>query len=132
VEAGDDVFGINGVGIGSLVGSSAHFLFIPTVILVASVVLIINTQSDTADKSSIRGSSNERNLIVKSTAKFNFARLICLLIRGGSSSSQLIAVFDGGVAPGPTAPTLSTHIVADFRFVVVWSILPPIVLSFAV
>ncbi len=37
--------------IGSLVGSSpANFLFTPTVILVAGgVVLIINTQSDTAD-----------------------------------------------------------------------------------
>ncbi len=64
MEAGDDVIGIDGVGIGLLVGSSAHFLFIPTVILVASVVLIINTQSDTADKSSIRGSLNKRNLIV--------------------------------------------------------------------
>jgi hypothetical protein len=87
-------------------------------LVAAGVVLIINTQSDTADKSSIRGSSNERNLIVKSTAKFNFARLICLLIRGGSSSSLLIAVFDGGVSPGATAPTLSTNILADFRFVV--------------
>jgi hypothetical protein len=70
-------------------------------------LLIINTQSDTADKSSIQGSSNECNLIVKSTAKFNFARLI------------LIAVFDGGVSPGATAPTLSTQIITDFRFVVV-------------
>ena len=85
VEVDDGVIGIGGVGIGLLVGSSpAHFLFAPTVILVAAgVVLIINTQSDTADKSSIRGSSNECNLIVKSTAKFNFARLICLLIHGG-------------------------------------------------
>jgi hypothetical protein len=136
VEVDDGVICIAGVlRIGSLVGSSpAHFLFTPTVILVAAgVVLIINTQSDTADKSSIRGSStNERNLIVKSTAKFNFACLICLLIRGGSSSSLLIAVFDGGVSPGATAPTLSTHILADFWFVVVWSILPPIVLSIAV
>ena len=88
VQPEDVVICIGGVlGIGSLVvGSSpAHFLFVPTVILVAAgVVLIINTQSDTADKSSIRGSSNERNLIVKSIANFNFARLICLLIRGGS------------------------------------------------
>jgi hypothetical protein len=117
----DGVICIGGVlGIGSLVGSSpAHFLFVPTVILVAAgVVLIIITQSDTADKSSIRGSSNKRNLIVKLTAKFNFARLICLLIRGGSSSSLLIAVFDGGVSPGATVPTLSTNILADFRFVV--------------
>jgi hypothetical protein len=123
VEVDDGVICIGGgvLGIGSLVGSSpAHFLFVPTVILVAAgVVLIINTQSDTANKSSIRGSSNERNLIVKSTAKFNFACLICLLIRGGSSSSLLIAVFDGGVSPGATAPTLSTQIIADFRFVVV-------------
>jgi hypothetical protein len=44
---------------------------------------------------------------------------ICLLIRGGSSSSLLIAVFDGGVSPGATVPTLSTHIVTDFKFVVV-------------
>jgi hypothetical protein len=135
VELDDGVICIGSVlGIGLLVGSSpAHFLFVPTVILVAAgVVLIINTQSDTADKSSIRGSSNERNLIVKSTAKFNFARLICLLIRGGSSSSLLIAVFDGGVSPGATAPTLSTQIITDFRFVVVWSILPPIILSIAV
>ncbi len=113
MEVDDGVICIGGVlGIGSLVGSSpAHFLFTPTSILVAAgVVLIINTQSDTADKSSIRGSSNERNLIVKSTAKFNFACLICLLIHGGSSSSLLIAVFDGGVSPGATAPTLSTHI----------------------
>ena len=88
VEVDDGVNDIGGVGIGSLVGSSpAHFLFAPAVVLVAAgVVLIINTQSNTADKSSIRGSSNERNLIVKSSAKFNFARLICLLIRGGSSS----------------------------------------------
>ena len=127
-EVDDGVIGIGGVGIGSLVGSSpAHFLFAPTVILVAAgVVLIINTQSDTADKSSIQGSSNERNLIVKSTAKFNFARLICLLIRGGSSSSLVIAVFDGGVSPGANAPTLSTHILTDFWFVVVWSIPPPL------
>ncbi len=61
----------------------------------------------------------QRNLIVKSTAKFNFARLICLLIRGGSSSSLLIALFDGGVSPGATAPTLSTQIIAYFMFVVV-------------
>jgi hypothetical protein len=87
VEAGDGVIEIDGVGIGLLVGSLANFLFIPTVNLVASVVLIINTQSDTADKSSIRGSSNERNSIVKSTAKFNFAHLIRLLIHGGLSSS---------------------------------------------
>jgi hypothetical protein len=119
LEIGDGVIGMGGVGIGSLNGSSTHFLFNPTLILVAAVGLIINTQSDTADKSSIRGSSNERNLIVKSTAKFNFAHLICLLIRGGSSSSLLIAVFNGGVSPGATAPTLSTHIIADFRFVVV-------------
>jgi hypothetical protein len=91
----------------------------PRILVAAGVVLIINTQSDTADKSSIRGSSNERNLIVKSTAKFNFARLICLLIRGGSSSSRFTAVFDGGDEPGATAHTLSTHILADFRFVVV-------------
>jgi hypothetical protein len=120
VEAGNGVIGIGGVGIGLLVGSSAHFLFAPTVILVAAgVVLIINTQSNTSDKSSIQGSSNEHNLIVKSTAKFNFAHLICLLIHCGSSSSLLIAVFDRGVSPGPTAPTLSTHILADFWFVVV-------------
>jgi len=87
--------------------------------VVAAVGLIINTQSDTADKSSIRGSSNEHNLIVKSTAKFDFARHIFLLIRGGSSSSLLIEVFDGGVSPGATAPTLSTHILADFWFIVV-------------
>jgi predicted GTPase len=89
--------------------------------LVAAVGLIINTQSDTINKSSIRGSSNEHNLIVKSTAKFNFARLICLLIRGSgsSSSSLLIAVFDGGDSPGATAPTLSTHILTDLWFVVV-------------
>jgi len=121
VEVDDGVIGIGGVGIGSLVGSSpAHFLFVPTVILVAAgVVLIINTQSDTAEKSSIRGSSNEHNLIVKSTAKFNFAHLICLLILGGSSSSLLIAVFDGGVSPGATAPTLNTQIITDLRFFVV-------------
>jgi hypothetical protein len=39
VKAGDGIIGIGGVGIGLLVGSFAHFLFIPTVILVASVVL---------------------------------------------------------------------------------------------
>ncbi len=121
MEVDNGVIGIDGVGIGSLVSSSpAHFLVAPSVVLVAAgVVLIINTQSDTADKSSIGGSSNEHNLIVKSTAKFNFARLICLLIRGGSSSSQFTAVFNGGDKPGATAPTLSTHIFADFRFVVV-------------
>ena len=68
LEIGDGVIGMGSVGIGSLNGSSTHFLFTPTLILVAAVGLIINTQSDTADKSSIRGSSNERNLIVKSTA----------------------------------------------------------------
>jgi len=87
VELGGGVIGIGGVGIGLLNGSSAHFLFNPTLNLAVAVGLIINTQSDTADKSSIGDSSNERNLIVKSTAKFNFARLICLLICGGSSSS---------------------------------------------
>jgi hypothetical protein len=117
---GDGVIGIGGIRIGLLVGSTTHFLFNHTLILVVVVgLIIINTQSDTADKSSIRGSSNERNLIVKSTAKFNFARLIYLLICGGSSSSLLIAVFNGGVSPVPTAPTLSTHILADFWFVVV-------------
>ena len=120
VEAGDGVIGIGGIGIGSFVGSSsAHFLFAPTVWVAAGFVLIINTQSGTADKSSAGGSSNEHNLIVKSTERFNFARLIFLFIRGGSSSSLLIAVFDGGVSPGPTAPTLSTHILADVWFVVV-------------
>ncbi len=63
------------------------------------------------------------------TCAVNIARLICLLIRGGSPSSLFIAVFDGGVSPGATAPTLSTQIIIDFRFVVVWSILPPIVLA---
>ncbi len=90
VEVGDGVIGIGGVGIGLLIRSSAHVLFNPTLILVVAVGLIINTQYDTANKSSIQGSSIEHNLIVKSTAKFNFARLICLLIRGGSSSSLLI------------------------------------------
>ncbi len=126
VDGCDGVNGIGGVRIGSLFGSStpsAHFLYVPTLIgffsLVAAVGFIINTQSDTADKLSIRGLSNECNLIVKSTAKFNFAHLICLLIHGGSSSSLLIAVFGGGVSPGATVPTLSTHIVTDFKFVVV-------------
>jgi hypothetical protein len=117
----DDVNGIGGVRIVLLFGASApsaHFLFAPTLIgffsLEAAVGLIINTQFDTANKSSIRGSLNKCNLIVKSTAKFNFARLICLLIRGGSSTSLLIAVFEGGVSPGATVPTLSTHILIDF------------------
>jgi hypothetical protein len=44
----------------------------------------------------------------------------------------LIAVFEGGVSPGATVPTLSTHILIDFWFVVVWSILSPIVLSISV
>ena len=59
LEIGYGVIGMGGVGIGLLNGSSTHFLFNPTLILVAAVGLIINTQSDTADKSSIRGSSNE-------------------------------------------------------------------------
>ena len=111
--------GSGGVRIGLLIGSSAHFLFDPTLILVVAVGLIINTQSNTVIISSIRGSSNEYNLIVKSTAKLNFARLVCLMIHGGSSSSLLSALFDGGVSPGATAPTLSTHHLTDFWFVVI-------------
>ena len=38
-ELGDGVIGIGGVGIGLLIGSSAHFLFDPTLILVAAVGL---------------------------------------------------------------------------------------------
>jgi hypothetical protein len=48
VELGNGVIGIGGVGIGLLNGPSAHFLFNPTLILVAAVGLIINTQSGTA------------------------------------------------------------------------------------
>ena len=68
----DGIYGIGGVRIVLLFGSSApsaHFLFVPTLIVIfsfeAAVGLIINTQFDTANKSSIRGSSNECNLIVK-------------------------------------------------------------------
>jgi hypothetical protein len=68
----DDVNGIGGVRIVVLFWASApsaHFLFVPTLIgffsFEAAVGLIINTQFDTANKSSIRGSSNECNLIVK-------------------------------------------------------------------
>ena len=66
----DDVNGIGGVRIVVLFWASApsaHFLFVPTLIgfFHLNVGLIINTQFDTANKSSIRGSSNECNLIVK-------------------------------------------------------------------
>jgi len=49
MEVGDGVIGIGGVGIGLLIRSLAHFLFNPTLILVAAVGLIINTQSDVED-----------------------------------------------------------------------------------
>ena len=55
VEAEEGVIGIGGVEIGSFVGSSAHFLFTPTPILLEAAVLIIKTKSNTVDKSSIRG-----------------------------------------------------------------------------